>query len=363
MDETGSLGPKQAELETLTPLFDGWLADLLDAPIPREANATCDDCAMLPPDDGRRLPVREAYYRPETKCCTYLPELPNFLVGAILTDPETADESVRARMEDAEQTTPLGLGAGGEHVLRSHGSAGQLFGRDTASRCPHYLPDSGRCAIWRHRHGPCATFFCKHVRGGTGLRFWSRLRHLLLLVEQALAYDCALKLGIDADVLHRSLLPPHPDSRESKIDGGPPSHAELWGSWSGREQELFVESERLVSGLDWDDVLSRCGPEVAVAARAVRQSHQGLLDEAPPPRLRAAPVTVLDARPDGAVVVGYAGSDPLRLPRGTLELLHLFDGRRTTAEVLAHLREATGLRIHPSFVRKLADFRILVAAE
>ncbi|HEY6250973.1 MAG TPA: hypothetical protein VI685_13515, partial [Candidatus Angelobacter sp.] len=67
---------------TLPPLFSAWMSELLGGDIPSETSATCNHCAMLAQDG---LASQEALvFRPDTKCCTYLPMLSNFLVGRIL---------------------------------------------------------------------------------------------------------------------------------------------------------------------------------------------------------------------------------------------------------------------------------------
>jgi hypothetical protein len=54
------------------------------------------------------------FFNAETKCCTYLPALYNFLVGSILTDKDPAfavgRASVEARLDAQVEVTPLGLG-------------------------------------------------------------------------------------------------------------------------------------------------------------------------------------------------------------------------------------------------------------
>ena len=59
---------------TLPPLYAGWVADLLDGPLPHEGEATCEDCAMWP---SAGVPVSAGItFNRETKCCTYIPALP-----------------------------------------------------------------------------------------------------------------------------------------------------------------------------------------------------------------------------------------------------------------------------------------------
>src|SRR5262245_42546607 len=76
---------------SLPSLYARWIADLLAAPIPEETIATCDNCVMCKPDA-----VTPLVFRPEVKCCTYLPQLPNFIVGRILTDDRPSNSDGRA---------------------------------------------------------------------------------------------------------------------------------------------------------------------------------------------------------------------------------------------------------------------------
>ena len=77
----------------LPSLYAGWMDALLEGPIPAETNATCHDCAMSPP--AEEAPGSTFLFKPASKCCTYWPALPNFLVGRILADEDPALEGVR----------------------------------------------------------------------------------------------------------------------------------------------------------------------------------------------------------------------------------------------------------------------------
>src|SRR5258706_14695042 len=89
-----------------------WLAHLLTEPPPEETEATCDRCVMCHPKDAT---VRSeiAYFDDSSKCCTYQPQLANFLVGAMLED-DSAEfaagrASIERRIDEREGVTPLGL--------------------------------------------------------------------------------------------------------------------------------------------------------------------------------------------------------------------------------------------------------------
>jgi hypothetical protein len=70
------------ESSTLPPLYAEWAESFLGGPIPAETDATCQDCAMCPPP-GKR-PATGVFFSPDVKCCSYMPTLPNFLVGRML---------------------------------------------------------------------------------------------------------------------------------------------------------------------------------------------------------------------------------------------------------------------------------------
>src|ERR1044071_4316862 len=104
--------PKQLPVlmsSPLPPLYAVWVDELLGGPIPPETDATCNDCAMLP-KNGEEHNGSVVFFDPHTKCCTYIPTIPNYLVGRMLEDPQqapgrtTAEKRIRAGVE----VTPLG---------------------------------------------------------------------------------------------------------------------------------------------------------------------------------------------------------------------------------------------------------------
>jgi hypothetical protein len=114
--------------------------------------------------------------------------------------------------------------------------------------------------------------------------------------------------------------------------------------------------------LSWAKVLAVCGPKVNTLARLLHQAHTQLLSSTVSERLRLGNFKVVVMQADYSIVESYLGSDPLRVPRRILDLLPRFDGR-PTPEVLTEIALTTGLKINPSLVRKLVDFKILVPAD
>jgi hypothetical protein len=344
----------ESHADVLPQLYARWASEFLSGAIPAETAATCSDCAMLPGERESARPAAAPFFNPETKCCTYLPVLPNFLVGRMLADvsPEftRGRASLEARLSARVAVSSLGIGRDAAYDLLYVTRGRSLFGRARSMRCPHYLDEGGgQCGIWRHRAAVCATWFCKYVRGAVGQRFWQALHRLLSAVEGDLSMWCARQLGVDAGADRAGVAADEP--------------RRVFGDWSGREREFFQECARLVEALGWRDVERICGPEVRALTTLTREAFDSLRSPATRPRLRVGAFRVIDPRRHSSIVEGYDGGDRIELPTRVLSALHHFEGSVSTAQALRKIRAETGLAIAPDLVRLLVDFEILVAAD
>jgi hypothetical protein len=360
------------ESEALPGLYPKWVTELLGGAIPRESRATCNTCAMRP-REGQESGAAAYFFDPVVKCCTYVPTLPNFLVGRILSDTDTAAQygraTVQKRIADAVGVTPLGLAPPPVHSLLYRSST-EAFGRSRTLRCPHYIEDSGFCGIWRNRNAVCATWFCKHVRGNVGYTFWrDSLQRVLQATEADLARWCALELRLGDDAL-RLLVASGDwtfeagtvtgDSLDNRVDQK--AHARIWGEWHGRQHEFFSRCGELVSPLAWADVLAICGAEARGYARLTEEAYGRLTADDIPSHLRAGPFHVAQMRESMTRVSTYSIYDPLDVPDTVMQLLQYFDGR-PTADALAAIAEERGVSLDPALVRKMVDFELLVRPE
>jgi len=356
--------------ESLPPLYASWMADLLPGPIPRESRATCDDCAMCSPGQ-QGLAGHEEFFDPKIKCCTYVPVLPNFLIGSILSDQDPAGAigrtTVEARIRQGVALTPLGLAHPPVFSLL-YDNSDSAFGHSRTLTCPHYIADGGRCGIWRHRESTCATWFCKHVRGAVGYEFWRRSLHqLLMTIENQLARWCVLEVGLDESALRRLVRTPTWRREAEEVTGksidscvDETSANELWGRWAGREHEFFIKCSRVVDRLTWPEVLSVCGPEVRALAQLTQSSYGRLISTEMPRTLKPGEMHVVQITRDTTRVNSYSSFDPIDVPNVVMESLPYFDGRPVAAALTA-IRDEKGLNIELSLIRKLVDFEMLVA--
>jgi hypothetical protein len=353
----------------LPPLFAAWVHDLLPGPIPHETEATCDHCAMSPPP-GVRTKDHDEFFHPETKCCTYVPALPNFLVGRILADPDPAFAHGRATVEERLRSgvgvTPLGIAQPPAFSLIYRQVGKTVFGKSRSLRCPHYLEDGGRCGVWKHRAAICSTWYCKHVRGAVGEHFWFALHRLLAAVENTLARWCVLELDPGVPALERlfprppqpgELTPVNPQALDGQVD--PETDRSLWGCWAGRETAFYQECAQLVEPLSWEQITAIGGPDISLYSRLVQDAYAQLVSRQVPPALRVGTLNVQKLSPESAYVSGYSETNRLELPRALLDVLPSFDGR-PTRKVLTAIEDERNIKLDRGLVRKLVDFEILV---
>jgi hypothetical protein len=352
---------------SLPPLYAGWIDEALTGgAVPEERDATCSNCAMCAPES---TPSGEEYFDRSTKCCTYVPEIFNFLVGRVLSE-KPADEparigreSVLERIQRGVEVTPLGLGRPRPYLMMYTGSS-DAFGHARSMKCPHYV--DGNCGVWRNRMSMCATWYCKHERGAIGQHFWKSVERLLSRAERALSIYCIAQLDLGRAALEE-LLRVHDGSsgdaplRADEIDGrdDPSRHARLWGNWAGREEEFYRAAAKVVAPLKWTDVRAIGGPEVTLAEQLLRDAHRDLLSQAVPEVLTLGPFQVLSSDADSMRITTYSPYDPLVLPRALADVLHRFDGRRVD-DVLETLNTGNDFEIDKALVRRLMDFKILV---
>jgi hypothetical protein len=363
---TSSGGNSMASV--LPPLYETWMAQVLPGPIPAETRASCQQCAMCPPTPGAASSTFD-YFHPQTKCCTYLPRLPNFLVGRILADETPEMEWGRASVEQCIRkgvaVTPLGLATDAKFNLLYRAGREATFGKSLSMRCPHYLEESGLCGIWRHREATCVTWFCKHVRGAVGMRFWLTLKRLLGLVEDRLAQWCVLRLEVGSDAL-RLLFAPKPslDDRPTleseQVDGtvDPARFRALWGTWAGREHDFYRASAALVEALTWEEISLLCGPELLILLRLTQEAYHGLVAGTLPPLLQVRPLKEIRLERNACQIVTYSTTDPLRLPAALVAALPAFDDR-PLEQVRQTLASEAQITLSADLIRKLVDFEVL----
>jgi Fe-S-cluster containining protein len=357
---------KSSDLRSrLPPVYGHLLPAIFDEPAVHEPRATCESCQMC--DHGTVPAELEAsFFRPDTKCCTYHPSLPNYLVGAILTDesPELAEGNKRVLDQIGKRlgVTPQRLTPSKKWTHLYRASMDSSFGRSLLLRCP-YLDDAERCSIWQHREAVCTTYFCKFDRGLAGAQFWQALKGYLAFAEEMLCVWAAKAVSKDigdprdGEPAGLSLE----ELEERPTDDA--SYRRIWGSWAGREAEFYrachervrtlskAEYAKLVdSTVDGKATLERLATTLARVRKAPVVHERVALNR----RLRVLPVA-------GGVVMTmpYNRHDSMKIETELYDVLKRFSTDHTVAETRETLA-AEGLVLEDALLSMFAMHDILV---
>lgn len=357
--------------ETLPAAHRRLLPAVFDRPEIPERRATCHDCAMCAKGDATAAAganATEISFQPNLKCCTYQPTLPNFLVGAVLSDaaPEIAEgkRRVQERIRSRMGVTPQWLSPSRKYRVLLDAARATSFGRSKVLLCPFFVDEGGGlCSIWRHREAVCSTFFCKHEAGAAGHAFWTAQKQLLAQHEVALSRYAARAVFPDA------AEPAFPRMRLTleDLEDRPPRNDDYdacWGEWAGREEELYRRTFEVVSALTEEKVRELLAEEPRTeelianlgakydAATSPRLAERLMMN----PDLRATPMGDSGAM----AVTTYSAYDPMMLIPELWAVLPEFKGDETVAEVKARLDRDQDVEIGDDLLLILQNHAILV---
>jgi Fe-S-cluster containining protein len=341
-------------------IYERILPPFFDTPAPEEPKATCSSCAMGPP----AAPIAGVtYFRPDTKCCTYQPAVPNYLVGAILSDDDPAmaegRRRIRAHIATRVGVTSRWLSPSRKRLALFNAARESSFGRSLVLRCPYYEADGGLCTIWRHRESVCSTFFCKYAAGADGQTFWRALEWYLRQIERGLARHAVQVL---APSLVEPQRPVHQMSLE-ELEDRPPSdadYASFWGEWQGREVELYQTTYEITAGLTQDDALRIAG--AGEELRALEAAYERLRAPVLPDKLRLDLYRAPLSTDDGVIVGSYSAYEPIKLTPALFEVLRELRTDETVAEYRARMLREHEVDVPEEMLLELHRLRVLVQA-
>jgi hypothetical protein len=329
------------------------LPEFFDAPAVVEPRATCANCAMCSPAD---TPLAATGFRPDIKCCTYWPTLPNFLVGSVLSDTsselEPARRVMRERISSRIGVTPYWLAPPRKYLVLLDAARESSFGRSDALLCPYYLRESGQCGIWKHREAVCATFFCKHAQGAVGHAFWRAVKRLVIDTETRLAEHLARAVAPDTrePVRLKGRL-----SREELEDRPPDdaSYVAAWGKWVGREIDFYVECARRASAMSPSEGEALRGPQTGALLEEIKSLHAQVTQPRLAVRLALSGDMAVEPGEGGVGVTTYSRYDSFFLSDGLYEALKMFTHEETVEAVLDRLRRDHGIELPESLLLQM----------
>lgn len=320
----------------------------------------CKQELLVPAIDGS-----DRRFRPDTKCCTYHPKLPNYLVGALLADqsPALADGKRRIREKIAKRSGvgPQWIRPPAKYAVL-YDTARKAFGRAESLRCPYFETQTGGCTIWTHREAVCSTYFCRYEAGADGLAMWTQTKEYLALVESQLSRYALLQLFPEFVLQQKDRASPEPLSARDLDDVALPdaAYAKLWGEWAGREEELYGRCHTLVAALSAQDVEHILGIDGKVAVAVLERRVDAATRDVLPDTLTFNPNATVRWLPENVVALGaYSDLDALALDGSAYALLVAFDGTRSVSAVRAALREEKQADLSDAVLLALYRHRVL----
>jgi hypothetical protein len=319
----------------LPEVYDRILPELAGLSWSSEPLADCANCAMRT-NPHPQFPKDYLFTSP-ANCCTYHPELPNFLAGRALRRADAGSVRVLKRMSTPGGVVPYGILPHRYHqdfFAKMHGdNPDDWFGRAKVV-CPFWVGGERPCSIYQDRTSICRTWFCKFEQGTRGFRSWRRLQAVLSAVEHALGEWCA-RVG----------QPPKPGAPRQE--------------WV----EFFLWSARRVDAMTDADIADA----VAAATEALEKHRAGLASDlaerdGPMPDLLWPNVQSFDVNGDEVEFVSYSGYDRRIFPRWVFVLFARLDGKTPWREALAAAQaELSDARpgVDEALVRDLWRFGLL----
>jgi Fe-S-cluster containining protein len=350
----------------LPPIYGDLLPELFDGPAIEEPRATCDDCAMCEGNTKTTPPGPSGHFRPDVKCCTFHPALPNFLVGALFEDPDPALEEGKRRLREKIKgrvgVTPQWISP--PRKLRVFFEAARnmsVFGRTKSILCPYYIEEGGLCSVWRYRESICSTYFCKYENGMRGYAFWTKLKSYLTHLETMLSRYAVAQ--IDSTLSEPNV--PHLKITLEDLEDKPPleaDYAKCWGKWVGREEELYIESARRVRALGRDGLarlVEGSKPIAETFAQLAPRYRDVTSDQVPPhlvpnPRMRSA------QHGDKRTLTTFNPCDSYPVDEKTFDAIRAFEADVPVKKVLKRLKQKKGVELSPALVRELVVNGVLV---
>lgn len=357
--------PFQKIINSVPEFYHPFLPGVFHKVIPPEPFSDCLNCPMVARsidetgyDNGRP-------FSPHTKCCTFIPRLPNYLAGAILsdTDPlmEEGKKRVIERINSGKGIIPNGVYPTNEYNMLYQEKSRTDFGRNEKLLCPFFKQGDLNCTIWKYREAICALWFCKHIAGQKGTIFWNSVIGYMKFMQEWLLNIAAGRCGLDpadpyGEGTYRSF-------RESDGKGNKgSSYTDIWKHWEGNEIEYYIQCYEIVSGLDQKEI-ENILHHGEILAKRIETLADDIVNI---PDIMTVNKDLLTDDHDGNYIIEISNNIEIlqrsivwtfRLPK---KIPDSFDGTTKTTTIIKKLEESEGFKIEPEILIALYNQGILM---
>lgn len=267
--------------DSIPSFYHQLFADFINLEVPPEPFADCSDCPIICQNIEDVGKDKSKPFSPETKCCTFSPRIPNYMVGAILSDINQDNMDGKNRILKAIKSRkgifPNGVYPTKKYKLLYEAARNDSFGRSKSLMCPYFIAGEFNCTIWKYREAICALWFCKHLAGNKGYDFWNSLIEFMKSVQENLIAYCFFNLGVspfdpytNADRISYEDLEDLP-MKESE-------YVKIWGEWVEKEEEFYVNCYDLVRKMDSDFFKNLMGIDYEIGLSKIKNAHQNMIE-------------------------------------------------------------------------------------
>jgi Fe-S-cluster containining protein len=306
--------------------------EILDISIPEEQLADCANCHSCISD---KLPHFN------TKCCTYHPVIPNYMIGAILLDDNPSLDEGRRRLlsilEKGHGVTPLGIIPPLKHHILYTANVQPnkiTYSADVANqlKCPFY--NQGSCSIWSHRTELCSTYFCFSTGGVKGKQFWGEFHHLFTGIEHGLSIYALNEMNYPIHSFPINEFAPDKlklDSEQGALDKK--KYSKIWKEWQGQEITFFKNCYEAVASLSSKEVEQLFGFKEALQIKKVKALAKIFNENVIPDYLvfRAGEANIQKTNNNYTIILS---KKTLEMTSLQLMYLNMFNGKHSTYDII-----------------------------
>lgn len=341
--------------QQLPKIYEPMLPAIFGKPIPVEQYADCMNCHMCKPNDAVK-DVRT--FSEKTKCCTFKPIIPNYLVGAILNDSDNQTK-LHDYIKTGTKLAPLGYYPTKTELRDYANIIPDKFGMDESVMCE--LLVDGNCSVWQYRNSICSSYFCHYYKGIHGKAFWEAVRDFLQFIEEAISEHCALSLGIPASHLTNATTNFFINVQDAQLDATDTNNStNHWAAWESNKADYFAKCYSIASELTEEKIAALNPNRYAIKLAELTTAFNRMTEPTLPSQLMLNPKCKIIPFDDQQSF--FMISRLVKLPSIVAQIAPLFDGQSPTEKVQETAKETLNVDLTNEYILHLYEQSILVAA-
>jgi len=315
----------------------------MEVEVPEEKWADCLNCHhCVKPDQERYL----------TKCCDYQPSIPNYVIGAILSDSSPAlkipQGIIRKKIINKNGVTPFGIvpSASYQKALKEdrEKNKGVKTSKDHRASLLCSFYDKGMCTIHKYRADICGSFFCYSTSSIQGKRLSKTIQTFSKSLDWRLAWYTVKKIRPDLDKvadLKKLKNTAHLiENTEAPVDT---NYESLWASHTGFEEEYYKACFKLIKNLTAEDTSDILGDFLTTGIEEIKSASDVSYQHITPDRL------FFNKERYGKWL--KQSKESYSTSSLELFLLSLFNGKQDSREVILKAKDFDG-----AFNKKISEF-------